>query len=72
VQSIDDRIAGDQNGGFRDALSQKVVAVARGRGEVEIAEQIRDVRRRTTMSYVGVFPTQMDAFAPVIPLLREE
>lgn len=38
----------------------------------EIAEQIREVRRQTTMSYVGVFPTQMDAFAPVIPLLREE
>ncbi|AUH67371.1 MULTISPECIES: LLM class F420-dependent oxidoreductase [Gordonia] len=38
----------------------------------EIAEQIREVRRRTTMSYVGVFPTQMDAFAPVIPLLRGE
>lgn len=38
----------------------------------EIAEQIREVRRQTTMSYVGVFPTQMDAFAPVIPLLRGE
>ncbi|NKY49974.1 LLM class F420-dependent oxidoreductase [Nocardia vermiculata] len=38
----------------------------------EIAEQIRNVRRLTSMSYVGVFPTQMDAFAPVIPLLREE
>lgn len=38
----------------------------------EIADQIREVRRQTTMSYVGVFPTQMDAFAPVIPLLREE
>ncbi|MFT4085534.1 MAG: LLM class flavin-dependent oxidoreductase, partial [Gordonia sp. (in: high G+C Gram-positive bacteria)] len=38
----------------------------------EIAEQVREVRRQTTMSYVGVFPTQMDAFAPVIPLLREE
>ncbi|MGO3324990.1 LLM class F420-dependent oxidoreductase [Gordonia sp. (in: high G+C Gram-positive bacteria)] len=38
----------------------------------EIAEQIREVRRRTTMSYVGIFPTQMDAFAPVIPLLRGE
>ncbi|MFT3660503.1 MAG: TIGR03621 family F420-dependent LLM class oxidoreductase [Gordonia sp. (in: high G+C Gram-positive bacteria)] len=38
----------------------------------EIAEQIREVRRKTTMSYVGVFPTQMDAFAPVIPILREE
>lgn len=36
----------------------------------EIAEQIREVRRLTSMSYVGVFPTQMDAFAPVIPLLR--
>lgn len=38
----------------------------------EIAEQVREVRRQTTMSYVGVFPTQLDAFAPVIPLLREE
>lgn len=38
----------------------------------EIADQIRRVRRRTGMSYVGVFPTQMDAFAPVIPLLRGE
>lgn len=38
----------------------------------EIAEQIREVRRQTTMSYVGVFPTQMDAFAPVIPLLKGE
>ncbi|MGB3602344.1 MAG: LLM class F420-dependent oxidoreductase [Gordonia sp. (in: high G+C Gram-positive bacteria)] len=38
----------------------------------EIADQIREVRRQTTMSYVGIFPTQMDAFAPVIPLLRGE
>ncbi|GAB18793.1 putative oxidoreductase [Gordonia effusa NBRC 100432] len=38
----------------------------------QIADQIREVRRRTSMSYVGVFPTQMDAFAPVIPLLRGE
>ncbi|KQU27955.1 MULTISPECIES: LLM class F420-dependent oxidoreductase [Nocardiaceae] len=38
----------------------------------EIADQIRNVRARTTMSYVGVFPTQMDAFAPVIPLLAGE
>ncbi|VFB00668.1 LLM class F420-dependent oxidoreductase [Nocardia cyriacigeorgica] len=38
----------------------------------EIAEQIRRVRQLTGMSYVGVFPTQMDAFAPVIPLLRDE
>ncbi|MFE3441848.1 LLM class F420-dependent oxidoreductase [Nocardia sp. NPDC059180] len=38
----------------------------------EIADQIRRVRQLTGMSYVGVFPTQMDAFAPVIPLLRDE
>ncbi|WP_280468496.1 LLM class F420-dependent oxidoreductase [Nocardia cyriacigeorgica] len=38
----------------------------------EIAGQIRRVRQLTGMSYVGVFPTQMDAFAPVIPLLRDE
>jgi len=38
----------------------------------EIAEQIQRVRQLTSMSYVGVFPTQMDAFAPVIPLLRDE
>ncbi|MGW0250755.1 LLM class F420-dependent oxidoreductase [Nocardia goodfellowii] len=38
----------------------------------EIAEQIKRVRQLTSMSYVGVFPTQMDAFAPVIPLLRDE
>lgn len=38
----------------------------------EIAEQVRGVRAATGMSYVGVFPTQMDAFAPVIPLLAGE
>ena len=38
----------------------------------EIADQIREVRRRTSMSYVGVFPTQMDAFAPVLALLKGE
>lgn len=38
----------------------------------EIADQIRNVRAKTTMSYVGVFPTQMDAFAPIIPLLAGE
>lgn len=37
----------------------------------EIAEQLRRVRSETSMSYVGIFPMQMDAFAPVIPLLRE-
>lgn len=38
----------------------------------EIAEQIKRVRKLTSMSYVGIYPTQMDAFAPVIPLLRDE
>lgn len=38
----------------------------------QIAEQVRRVRQLTSMSYVGVFPTQMEAFAPVIPLLRHE
>ncbi|GAC58027.1 putative oxidoreductase [Gordonia hirsuta DSM 44140 = NBRC 16056] len=38
----------------------------------QIAEQIREIRRRTTMSYVGIFPGQTDTFAPVIPLLQEE
>jgi len=30
------------------------------------------VREKTTMSYVGVFPTQMDAFAPIISQLKGE
>lgn len=38
----------------------------------EIADQIRGVRAQTGMSYVGVFPTQMDAFAPIITLLKGE
>ncbi|MFC7450452.1 LLM class F420-dependent oxidoreductase [Rhodococcus daqingensis] len=38
----------------------------------EIADQIRSVREKTSMSYVGIFPTQMEAFAPVIPLLKGE
>ncbi|MBF6328580.1 LLM class F420-dependent oxidoreductase [Nocardia transvalensis] len=52
-----------------DILASPYVAI--GTFE-EIAEQIRNVRALTSMSYVGVFPTQMDAFAPVIPLLREK
>ncbi|MFR9752753.1 LLM class F420-dependent oxidoreductase [Nocardia sp. 004] len=52
-----------------DILNSPYVAI--GTFE-EIAEQIRRVRQLTSMSYVGVFPTQMDAFAPIIPLLREE
>ncbi len=51
-----------------DILTSPYVAI--GTFE-EIAEQIRNVRALTSMSYVGVFPTQMDAFAPLIPLLRE-
>jgi len=50
-----------------DILSSPYVAI--GTHE-QIAEQVCAVRRLTSMSYVGVFPTQMDAFAPVIPLLR--
>ncbi|NLG55017.1 MAG: LLM class flavin-dependent oxidoreductase, partial [Rhodococcus sp.] len=38
----------------------------------EIADQIRDVRAKTGMSYVGIYPTQMDAFAPVIAQLKGE
>ncbi|MCX5042240.1 LLM class F420-dependent oxidoreductase [Aldersonia sp. NBC_00410] len=38
----------------------------------EIADQVRAVRAQTGMSYVGVFPTQMDAFAPIITLLKGE
>ncbi|MGW0045089.1 LLM class F420-dependent oxidoreductase [Rhodococcus sp. NPDC003348] len=38
----------------------------------EIADQIRAVRARTSMSYVGIFPTQMEAFAPVIAQLKGE
>ena len=50
-----------------DILTSPYVAI--GTHE-QIADQLREVRRLTSMSYVGVFPTQMDAFAPVIPLLR--
>ena len=52
-----------------DILNSPYVAI--GTFE-EIADQIRNTRAKTTMSYVGVFPTQMDAFAPIIPLLRGE
>lgn len=50
-----------------DILSSPYVAIGT---HAQIAEQIREVRRQTSMSYLGVFPTQMDAFAPVIPLIR--
>lgn len=52
-----------------DILSSPYIAI--GTFE-EIADQIRAVREKTSMSYVGVFPTQMDAFAPIIPLLKGE
>ncbi|MBA4858423.1 LLM class F420-dependent oxidoreductase [Nocardia farcinica] len=52
-----------------DLLNSPYVAI--GTFE-EIAEQIKRVRKLTSMSYVGIYPTQMDAFAPVIPLLRDE
>jgi alkanesulfonate monooxygenase SsuD/methylene tetrahydromethanopterin reductase-like flavin-dependent oxidoreductase (luciferase family) len=55
--------------GVEDILNSPYVAI--GTFE-EIADQIRTVREKTGMSYVGVFPTQMDAFAPIIPLLRDE
>ncbi|MFH5208547.1 LLM class F420-dependent oxidoreductase [Antrihabitans spumae] len=55
--------------GVEDILTSPYIAI--GTFE-EIADQIRNTRAKTTMSYVGVFPTQMDAFAPVIPLLRGE
>ncbi|MDF0530781.1 TIGR03621 family F420-dependent LLM class oxidoreductase [Tsukamurella sp. 8F] len=38
----------------------------------EIAEQVRHTRAETSMSYVGVVPTQMEAFAPVLEQLRGE
>jgi len=52
-----------------DVLSSPYIAI--GSFE-EIADQIRQVRERTSMSFVGVFPTQMDAFAPIIPILKGE
>ncbi|MBJ8339933.1 LLM class F420-dependent oxidoreductase [Antrihabitans sp. YC3-6] len=55
--------------GVEDILTSPYIAI--GTFE-EIADQIRNTRAKTTMSYVGVFPTQMDAFAPIIPLLRGE
>ncbi|QKT05867.1 LLM class F420-dependent oxidoreductase [Gordonia sp. X0973] len=52
-----------------DVLNSPYIAI----GSFEqIADQIRNVRERTSMSFVGVFPTQMDAFAPIIPILKGE
>ncbi|WP_336669616.1 TIGR03621 family F420-dependent LLM class oxidoreductase [Tsukamurella sp. USMM236] len=38
----------------------------------EIADQVRATRAATGMSYVGVIPTQMEAFAPVLEQLKGE
>ena len=38
----------------------------------EIADQVRATREATGMSYVGVVPTQMEAFAPVLEQLKGE
>ena len=62
-------IAHDTEFTVDDVLTSPYIAI--GSFE-EIADQIREVRRRTTMSYVGVFPTQMDAFAPVLAQLKGE
>ncbi len=52
-----------------DVLSSPYLAF----GTVEqIAEQVREVRRQTSMSYVGIFPTQLETFAPVVELLKGE
>ncbi len=67
-QGYPPNIAHDTEFTVDDVLSSPYIAI--GSFE-EIADQIREVRRRTTMSYVGgVFPTQMDAFAPVLAQLK--
>ncbi|GAA4386178.1 TIGR03621 family F420-dependent LLM class oxidoreductase [Tsukamurella soli] len=38
----------------------------------EIADQVRHTRAETGMSYVGVVPTQMEAFAPALEQLKGE
>ncbi|GAC70942.1 LLM class F420-dependent oxidoreductase [Gordonia soli] len=68
-QGYPPNIAHDTQLTVEDILSSPYLAI----GSFEqIADQIREVRRRTSMSYVGVFPTQMDAFAPVIQILKGE
>lgn len=36
----------------------------------QIAEHVTKIRELTQMSYVGVFPTQMENFAPVVSMLK--
>ena len=69
AQGYPPNIAHDTEFTVDDVLTSPYIAI--GSFE-EIADQIREVRRRTTMSYVGVFPTQMDAFAPVLAQLKGE
>ncbi|MFT4125044.1 MAG: LLM class F420-dependent oxidoreductase [Gordonia sp. (in: high G+C Gram-positive bacteria)] len=68
-QGYPPNIAHDTEFTVDDILNSPYIAI--GSFE-EIADQIRAVRQTTSMSYVGVFPTQMDAFAPVISLLKGE
>jgi probable F420-dependent oxidoreductase len=68
-QGYPPNIERDTEFSVEDVLSSPYIAI----GSFEqIADQIRNVRERTDMSYVGVFPTQMDAFAPIIPILKGE
>ncbi|ANY21681.1 MULTISPECIES: LLM class F420-dependent oxidoreductase [Gordonia] len=68
-QGYPPNIAHDTEFTVDDVLTSPYIAIG---SFDEIADQIREVRRRTTMSYVGVFPTQMDAFAPVLAQLKGE
>ena len=68
-QGFPPNIEADVKLSVEDILSSPYLAI--GSFE-EIADQIRMVREKTTMSYVGVFPTQMDAFAPIISQLKGE
>jgi probable F420-dependent oxidoreductase len=38
----------------------------------EIADQLRKTRAETGLSFAGVFPTQMEAFSPVVEILKGE
>ncbi|NLE81960.1 MAG: LLM class F420-dependent oxidoreductase, partial [Rhodococcus sp.] len=68
-QGFPPNIEADAKLSVEDILNSPYLAI--GTFE-EIADQIRMVREKTSMSYVGVFPTQMDAFAPIISQLSGE
>ena len=59
----------DKEVGVADILDSPYLAI--GTFE-EIADQVRATREATGMSYVGVVPTQMEAFAPVLDQLKGE